>query len=266
MTEPHANPEDIDLYALDALDGQERREFEAHLRDCSACRHALNTARECVALLALSTPEMAPPPSAKSALLARVHAESRSGKIVRDTHMGVRRRSWGLRFALGFAAAAIILAIATVLLWRNNRQQEKKIQALQSQLHAAQEQSSIDATTAHTMAEVVGAPDTVQIALLQQTGGPPGQAHILYNARMGVLVYLGEIAPAPVDKSYQLWLVPASGAPVSAGLVSGGQQAKPTVVHLQEGLNAKAFAVTVEPRGGEPQPTGPKVLVGLANS
>jgi anti-sigma-K factor RskA len=114
------------------------------------------------------------------------------------------------------------------------------------------------------MGQVTSAPDSAGITLLQQPGGPPGQAHVMYNARMGMAVYSGQLAPAPAGKSYQLWLVPASGAPVSAGLVDANQQSGAVVVHVAPGLVAKAFAVTVEPQGGMPQPTGPKVLVGAA--
>ena len=87
---------------------------------------------------------------------------------------------------------------------------------------------------------------------------------MVYNARMGLGVYSGQIAPAPAGKSYQLWLVPASGAPVNAGLVAANQENGAVVVRLAPGLVAKAFAVTLEPQGGMPQPTGPKVLVGAA--
>jgi len=34
---------------------------------------------------------------------------------------------------------------------------------------------------------------------------------------------------------------------------------------LPQGVEPKAFAVTIEPSGGMPQPTGPKVLVGAAS-
>jgi anti-sigma-K factor RskA len=47
-------------------------------------------------------------------------------------------------------------------------------------------------------------------------------------------------------------------------LVEANQQNGAVVVHLTPGLVAKAFAVTLEPQGGMPQPTGPKVLVGVA--
>jgi len=81
---------------------------------------------------------------------------------------------------------------------------------------------------------------------------------------MGLGVYSGQIAPAPSGKSYQLWLVPSTGAPVDAGLVDANQQNGAVVVRLTPGLAAMAFAVTLEPLGGRPQPTGPKVLVGTA--
>jgi anti-sigma-K factor RskA len=131
----------------------------------------------------------------------------------------------------------------------------------QTQAESQREQAAI-----HAMTRVVNAPDTVQVSLAPQAGTPPGTAKVLYNARLGIVVYTGVIAPAPSDKSYQLWLVPASGAPVSAGLVEANQEGGAAVAHLPQGLSAKAFAVTMEPKGGRPQPTGPKVLVGAVGN
>jgi Anti-sigma-K factor rskA len=176
-----------------------------------------------------------------------------------------RKRSWGLRFSLAFATAAVIFALAAYLLWKQDRQHQQLLENLQSQLIAAQNQAAQEAATLQAVTQVVAAPDTTQIALLQQSGGPPGQAHVLYNARLGTVVYSGQIAPPPADRSYQLWLVPASGAAVSAGVVAPNQPNGVLVAHLQPGLAAKAFAVTVEPQTGSPQPTGAKVLVGTLN-
>jgi anti-sigma-K factor RskA len=78
-------------------------------------------------------------------------------------------------------------------------------------------------------------------------------------------MYEGEIAPAPAAKSYQLWLVPADGKPISAGVfnpVIG--QSDHWMMKLPQGIAAKEFAVSLEPAGGMPQPTGPMVLVGRA--
>jgi anti-sigma-K factor RskA len=94
---------------------------------------------------------------------------------------------------------------------------------------------------------------------------PKGTAHVMYNMKMEMLIYDGQLEPAPEGKSYQLWVVPAQGNPISAGVfqpVAG--QTDNLLMDMPQGVVPKAFAVTIEPAGGMPQPTGPKVLVGAA--
>lgn len=264
MSEKHANPEDFDLYALGALDGEEKRAFEEHLRACPQCRQELAEARRRTSLLGMASAPVAPPLSVKSALMQRVHAEASMNKQQPVSVQHPQKR-WGLRFSLSFAAATIILAFATFWLAKDDSQKRHDIQQLQAQLSAAQDTATKDDATMRAYADVVAAPDTVSVTLQQQAGGPPGQAHVLYNQRMGLAIYSGQISAPPAGKSYQLWLVPTTGAPVNAGLVAANQQNGPVVVHLGQGTPAKAFAVTTEPEGGSPQPTGPKVLVGALN-
>lgn len=254
MTGPHANPDDLDLYALGALDSDEKQALEAHLRGCVPCQQQLAAAKQRAALIGLSAPPVAPRPQVKSALMEKVRAEKSSAPQQLPSKT---RKKWGLRFSLGFGLATAVLAFATYELAVQDLDRGKQLRQLQAQV-------AQDAAALQAMGQVTGAPDSAQIILLQQPGGPPGQAHVIYNARTGMGVYSGQIAPAPAGKSYQLWLVPASGAPVSAGLVEANQQNGAVVVHLTPGLVAKAFAVTLEPQGGMPQPTGPKVLVGVA--
>jgi len=256
MTTPHANPEDLDLYALGALDGEEKQSLEVHLRDCSYCQQQLVAARQRTALVGLAAPPVAPRPQVKAALMDKVRAEKQSAASPTPSSKA-RKKRWGLRFSFGFGLATAALALATFELAKQDLDRGEQLRQLQAQ-HAQ------DAAALQAMGQVTGAPDSAQITLLQQPNGPPGQAHMLYNARMGMGVYSGQIAPAPSGKSYQLWLVPSSGAPVSAGLVDANQQNGAVVVRLSPGLAAKAFAVTLEPQGGRPQPTGPMVLVGAA--
>ena len=255
MTTPHANPEDLDLYALGALDGEEKLTLEAHVRDCPACRQQLGASRRRTALLGLSASPVAPRPQVKSALMDKVRAERRTAAPI-PSKTGKKR--WGLRFSLSFALATAVLALATFELAKQDIERGRQLKQLEAQL--SQSEAAMKA-----MGQVTGAPDSAQITLLQQPGGPPGQARVVYNARMGMGVYSGLLAPAPAGKAYQLWLVPASGSPVSAGMVEANQQNGAVVLHLTPGMAAKAFAVTLEPQGGMPQPTGPKVLVGLAS-
>jgi anti-sigma-K factor RskA len=261
MTGPHANPEDLDLYALGAMDGEEKQTLEAHLSDCPYCRQQLAAARQRTALMGLAAPPAAPRPQVKSALMDKVRGEKQTEMRSGITQTGppkTNKKRWGLRFSLGFGLATAALAFATYEFAKQDLDRGKQLEQLQAQL-------AQDAAALQAMGQVTGAPDSAQITLLQQPNGPPGQAHMLYNARMGLGVYSGQIAPAPSGKSYQLWLVPASGAPVSAGLVDANQQNGAVVVRLAPGLAPKAFAVTLEPYGGRPQPTGPMVLVGAAS-
>jgi anti-sigma-K factor RskA len=261
MTGPHANPEDLDLYALGALDSEDKQTLEAHLHACLYCQQQVAAARQRTALMGLAAPPMAPRPQVKSALMDKVRTEKRAATrsgAAPTAPSNIRKKRWGLRFSLGFGLATALLAFATYELAKQDLDRGKQLQQLQAQL-------SEDAAALQAMGQITGAPDSTQITLLQQPNGPPGQAHVLYNARMGLGVYSGQIAPAPSGKSYQLWLVPSSGAPVNAGLVDANQQNGAVVVRLTPGLAPKAFAVTLEPQGGRPQPTGPMVLVGAAS-
>ncbi len=262
MTTPHANPEDLDLYALGALDGDEKQLLEAHLRDCPHCQQQLLAARQSTALIGLAAPAAPPRPQVKAALMDRVRTEKQSPSTQQNSAQAApsktRKKRWGLRFSFGFGLAAAVLAFATYELARQDLDRGKQLERLQAQV-------AQDTAAMKFMGEVTGAPDSAQITLLQQPGGPPGQAHVLYNARMGMGIYSGQIAPAPAGKSYQLWLVPTSGAPVSAGMIDANQQSGAVMLHLTPGMAAKEFAVTIEPQGGMPQPTGPMVLVGATS-
>ena len=116
---------------------------------------------------------------------------------------------------------------------------------------------------ARDIAGLITARDTITVTLAPQPAMPQGTAHVMYNSKMGMLMYEGQIPPAPAAKSYQLWLVPASGNPISCGVFNPvGGQPDHWMTKLPKGVEPKAFAVTLEPSGGMPQPTGPKVLVG----
>ena len=266
MTNKHVNPEDFDLYALGALDGEEKLALEAHLRTCPACRIQLADARQQTALLGMSAGPITPPPALKAALMQRVRQEGKPAMNQTPVVVQSSRRSWGFRFSLTFAMITVVLACATFWLGQQFLQQRQQLKQMQTELDAAQVVAGQASAAMRSYAEVVGAPDTVSVTLQQQVGGPPGQAHVLFNSRMGLAVYSGLISSAPANKSYQLWLVPAWGDPVSGGLLAANQQDGPSVVHFQQGLAAAAFAVTLEPQGGSPQPTGQKVLVGSTSS
>jgi anti-sigma-K factor RskA len=251
--------EDFDVYALGALDGDEKIAFETHLASCARCKVKLGEARGRMALLALAAPATLPSPGVKEWLMRQIATTSpRAGgsvaRVAPEASEGIFARWWGLLLPVASA-----LALATVLLWLHNEQLERRIAELRSTV----EQQENKIAQARDVAELMSARDTVVVSLAVQKNQPEGTARVIYNSRRGMLVYNGHLAATTADKSYQLWLVPMTGAPISAGVfnpVNGEMNSM--VAKVPAGTAVKAFAVTLEPAGGLPAPTGPMILVG----
>ncbi len=81
-----------------------------------------------------------------------------------------------------------------------------------------------------------------------------------------VIFTAASLPPLPPGRTYQLWII-SGQMPIGAGLIRPASDgAVQAVFTSPAGLTkAAAFAVTIEPDGGVPAPTGDKYLVGLVN-
>jgi anti-sigma-K factor RskA len=72
------------------------------------------------------------------------------------------------------------------------------------------------------------------------------------------------LEPAPAGKTYELWAVRGTRPPEPAGLfgMGAGGWTATRMPALTAAGEITAFAVSVEPAGGSPAPTGPIVLTG----
>jgi anti-sigma-K factor RskA len=237
--------------------------LEAHLRSCPSCAQQIDAARHRVALLGLAAPAVAPPPTVKEALLRRVRAERipemhRSG-VAKPADSGLR----ALRFAWMtpvFATAAVLFAALTVGIWMKDMRDSRRIHELEGQLALEQTRSLEIARAAEQTNKLLEMPATRRVALMPMPG-MEGHGGVLYNAKTGMVACAGWLPAPPKGKSYQLWLVPMEGKPMPL-YVFGEEWTRPMEMHVTPGMEAKAFAVTEEPAGGMPWPTGPKVLLG----
>jgi anti-sigma-K factor RskA len=255
--------EDFDLYALGTLEGDEKRAIESHLAGCSDCTRKLAEAQGRIALLALAAPPAAPSAAVKQRLMSQIRADAERTAPGRNAPARpAPERSFG--FFGGWWTAVLVpvgvaLAIATIFLWNEDRQLNRQLEALHSTVRLEQQQLDQE----RQVADLLAASDTITIRLAQQPGMPAGSAHVSYNPKTGMLMYDGALAPAPANKSYQLWLVPVNGKPISAGVFNPALGLPDHwMIGLPAGTAPKAFAVSLEPAGGMPQPTGSMVLVG----
>ncbi len=75
-------------------------------------------------------------------------------------------------------------------------------------------------------------------------------------------LYAFNLPPLPGGKTYQLWAIEQK--PVSAGTFApdAGQKGRLLIKHLPDFSRINQFAVSLEPAGGRPQPTGAIYLIG----
>ena len=208
-------------------------------------------------------PVQAPPARVKQELLRRARAERPPAKVqaVRDAKPA---RSFGLGWLTpAFGVATVVFAALAGVFWMRDARDLQRIHALEGQLAEVQTRSQEIARASKTTDKLLEMPGTQRVALMPQPGMGNGHGGVLYNAKMGMVACTGWLPAPPKGKSYQLWLVPAQGAPMSLHVFGHDEWDKPMAMHVTPGMEAKAFAVTEEPEGGMPSPTGPKVLVGV---
>lgn len=93
---------------------------------------------------------------------------------------------------------------------------------------------------------------------------PDGYANIVWDPQLQqAYMHVANLPEPPADKIYQLWMI-VDASPVSAGIFdvdTATSQDFYRIDNLASG-NTSAFAVTLEPEGGMPQPTGDMFLLG----
>jgi len=260
MTDHEQFADDLALHALNALDGEDRVKLENHLATCGACRLELEQLRGDGALLALSTLGPKPPLRARQRLLdavAKEAAASPASRAKNAREMGHPHSWWGW---LGWAATAAVVVFAASL-WKENS-------ALKSDLltwRSAATQQQLELESVQRIARTITDPNVEHFTVVALKTPPQPQGKAFYLRNRSNLVFVANNMPLlPPQKAYELWLIPAQGAPIPAGVFKPDAHGSATVVNppLPAGTEAKAFAITVENEAGSPVPTTPVVMMG----
>lgn len=111
--------------------------------------------------------------------------------------------------------------------------------------------------------KILGAPEAQIVALEGLKPSPTARGRMWWHREAGGYFVANGLPAAPPGKTYQLWAI-AAGMPVSAGVfdVDPKGSAALRVKPLPGVWKVEMFAVTLEPAGGLPKPSGAMYLAG----
>lgn len=252
----------LPAYALGALDGEELRELEAHLASgCRECRAHLDLWQGDLEELAASVEPVTPSETTRR----RVQRLAFGKETV-----PARPRPLA-RWAVIVAAASLLIAVWSG--WRQARLGEElqrlgtERDRLARQVSVLDQRLGLARSEAQRMAEslaIIASPGARATQLAGLGPSPEASGHTLVNPERGKAVfYAFDLPRLDPDKTYQLWWIGEDGKPVSAGTFDVDERGAGSVqVDRVAPAGTQVWAVTIEPKGGVPQPTGEMVLKG----
>jgi hypothetical protein len=223
------------------------------------------------ALLPQALPLQTPPDHVKERVLTRVAEEAqktpieiaveestlkevaeRAEKKVLPFAQPRRGESRTTRWIL--IAATALLAFASAYLYKQNT----KLASERNHIARERDDLSRELATSRRQVDDIVSPWTKVIAMVGDEA-PEANAKVVWDTKANQwVIYIFNLPPPPSDKQYQLWYV-TKNAKISAWVFSTDEEGR-SVLKLtlpSEALaGLAATAVTLEPKGGSPQPTG----------
>ncbi|HEY0016740.1 MAG TPA: anti-sigma factor [Longimicrobium sp.] len=283
--------------AVDALDGEERERLLAHLAGCARCSAELHSLRESAALLAFAAPARPMEPARSAGVRARLLAKAAEDRdsttqiapapplpasdgadvtlvapappvapVRRETEVIpiTRRRSSVLPW---LAAAASLVLLLGVGMYASSLR--GRLASAEARYAAAErERGALEQRVREreaTLAAVSGPTARVIEMAASRPAAPSGR--MFWDPSTNRWTFFAHNLPAVREgREYQLWLITADQQKIPAGTFrpdAGGS----AIVQATYALPADALAavaVTEEPAGGLPQPTGEILIVGAA--
>lgn len=253
-------------YALGILTEEERAAFDAHLASCDECAREARELAVVASSLATGVPQVDPPPALRDRVLRAA--------ATRHDRPAAMARPRSRRVVEMLAAAAILAAVGLGLYAASLH---RRIEGLEHELRLASEretqsrqrlavlQPAADQRT--QMRQVLAAADLRRIDLTGQKAAPGASGRAYWSPAHGLVAAFDNLPATAGGRVYQLWVIPPGGAPVSAGLLEREPDGRALAL-AATGTSARVgtVAVTLEPAGGVPAPTGDMIVAGTLSN
>lgn len=235
--------QDADVLAaalsVGSIDSADEALLQPHLAACADCRRLAREYMEAAGQLPLALEPLQPPPELRRRLMKAVYAEAATAaQLATPARPALSwRRAWsrvpvgrGFTVLAGAAGAALVAVGAVALSGRQG-----------------------------------SSPASASVAVKAMAAAPRASGQLVMDRadREAVLTVTGLPGPSPSAGGtgvYEVWLIPAGGAPVAAAFLSQAPDGTWTAA-IQGDVSAfSMLAATVEPAGGSRAPSGPEVI------
>lgn len=266
--------DNLDAWALGALDSDDAAAIERHVPGCADCTIAADAARETASALALSVPMRAANPTLKARVMASATAPAARP---------AKSRPSALRYWPSAAAAVAVIGIG-IGAWGVNAQNElnnledsqavalasastaeSQYATVSTQLVMASDANEELTETQDAVTEIVSQPDAARVAMQGTERATSSSGRYVWSSAVGMgSLVARSLPPIDEDETYCLWLVYESSW-VLAGKFDvdddgTGRLIVKDLAPTSGGSSLTAYVVSIEPAGDVVEHTGDIVL------
>jgi anti-sigma-K factor RskA len=140
---------------------------------------------------------------------------------------------------------------------------QREVELEETRVQLSQQGSARTAGTPQDeLATLLRIPNVKAISLTGSDMAKRAAGFLLYDSHtQKVWLYSVNLPECPAGMTYQLWAFHDKPMSIGTFHMDRGETAHLLVKKLQSFTDAKTFAVSLEPSGGRPQPTGPMYLL-----
>lgn len=245
----------LELYVLDRLSPDERRQVEAYVEEHPEVRQEVREIELALERYALLQGTQTPPPAS---VLSATLAALPFNKATTTTPPTAKKISnQGSNLPLWLLSLGIALALAGLVYFmiQASRRSSEVSELQQRFTILEQDCERIRDNSRQNQQQIAFLTDanTRDVLLSGSENAPDSRAVVFYNPTDGeVLFSPANLPPPPTGKQYQLWAIDANG-PQDLGVLDRNLENN-QLLDVRFIPDAAAFAITLEDEGGKPTP------------
>ena len=254
-------------YVLGALTSDEKAEFDVMLENASDEERVLYSDLTATsAHIALLAKNSEPGANLKDRILRFVLGKGANVLTMEPSSGWSRSARYAVAASFILFAVSLSLGIYSVNLSTEIDGQEVVIRDQETRITNLTE----DLARKEELLAILESRDIDLVLMAGADVNPDGYGKVIWDSEnQQAILQIANLPSLPTDKDYQLWLIQEDGTPINSGVLPLASSSTDAFLKIEElapkDPTANTFAITLEPKGGVPQPTGSIYLVGQTN-